>query len=142
MVVVLDANVLVKLFIDEPLSDRAETVVSEHSLILAPELMRIEVAGAITRKVRQDQLAKAAAEEKLRLWHEFVRLGNLRLTPNDEIQHAAEQLSLALRHSLADCLYLAVAEQFRAPLVTADQPFLDALGERFPHVHHLASFRT
>src|SRR5690349_5174021 len=106
MVIVLDANVLVKLFIDDPLSDRAETVVADHSLILAPELVQIEVAGAITRKVRQDKLSRAAGEEKLRLWHEFVHLGNLRLTANGEIQDAAEHFSLELRHSLADCLYL------------------------------------
>lgn len=142
MVIVLDASVLVKLFIDEPLSDCAETVVADHALILAPELTRLEVAGGITRKVRQGQLPRAAAEEKLRLWHEFVQLGNLRLTPNHELQPATEQLSLELRHPLADCLYLAVAEQHRAPLITADQPFLEALGESFPHVHHLASFRT
>jgi len=142
MVIVLDANVLVKLFIDEPLSDRAEAVVSEHSLILAPELVRIEVAGAITRKVRQDELPRAAAEEKLCLWHEFLRLGNVHLIPTGEIERAAEQFSLELRHPLADCLYLAVAEQHPAPLVTADKPFLDALDGRFPHVCHLSSVRV
>ena len=35
MVIVLDANVLVKLFVDEPLSDLAEAVVQDHALILA-----------------------------------------------------------------------------------------------------------
>jgi predicted nucleic acid-binding protein len=140
MVIVLDASVLVKLFVDEPLSGLAEAVVQDHALILAPELVRLEVASAITRKARKNELPRTAAETKLGLWREFLRLGNLRLTPDVEILPAAEQLSLELRHPLADCLYLVVAKQSRAPLATADQPFLDALGGRFSHVRHLSSF--
>lgn len=139
--IVVDANVLVKLFVREDLSDVAESVVAEHPLLLGPGIVTVEVASAITRKVRHGKLSAQEAESKLRLWGEFLRLGNLRLTPDSELVAEAAQLSLQLLHPLADCMYLLIAGKWQAPLVTADQPFLDALGGRFPHVRHLSSFR-
>jgi predicted nucleic acid-binding protein len=139
-VIVLDANVLVKLFVQEELSNVAEAVVAEHPLLLAPGIVTVEVASALTRKVRHGHLSAEDAEAKVRLWREFVQLGNLRLTPDSELLEEAASLSVQLLHPLADCLYLLVATRTRSPLVTADKPFLDALNGRFPDVRHLSSF--
>lgn len=139
MVIVLDASVLVKLFVDEPLSDEAQAVAARHAMILAPEIVRVEVASAITRKARNHELSAEAAAAKLADWREFAALGNVRLTPDRDVLPAAEQLSLGLRHPLADCLYLAVAERDGLPLVTADGPFVEAVAGRFPNTLHLAS---
>jgi predicted nucleic acid-binding protein len=55
-----------------------------------------------------------------------------------EIQSEAEKLSVSLRHSLADCLYLVVARKNGIPLITADQPFIDAVASSYPNIHHLS----
>ncbi|MBA4066206.1 MAG: hypothetical protein C0501_21325 [Isosphaera sp.] len=134
---VLDASVLAKLFVREPLSEHAHALVRAHSRFHAPALVRVEVSSAITRKVRRGELTAGQAEASLALWAEFRRLSHLRLDDDGDLLPAAERLSLDLRHPLADCLYLAAAERHRVPLVTADRPFVDALAGRFPSVRHL-----
>ena len=137
--IVLDASVLAKLFLNEPLSDLAESLLERHPLIVAPELARLEVASAILRRARSGVLARQEAEEKLKDWQELVQLGNFRLISNATLQPQAEMISLELKHPLADCLYLAAAERESLPLITADAPFIEALQGRYINVRHLAS---
>lgn len=137
MVAVLDASVLAKLFLPEPLSDAAERVARDHRLIVAPDLARLEVASAITRAARTGTVTTAYARGRLAAWRGFADLGNVRMVASADLQPAAEELSLALRHPLADCLYLALAEGRQLPLITADRPFVDKAGDRFTSVRHL-----
>ena len=55
----------------------------------------------------------------------------------DSLQENAEELSLAIRHPLADCLYLALAVLRNIPLITADQPFVTASRPHFDNARHL-----
>ncbi len=138
--IVLDANVIVKLFVREDLSEQAHALARRYSLFRAPELVRVEVSSAITRKLRNGELDESRVEKALARWTEFRQLGHLRLDDDGELLSRAERLSLSLRHPLADCLYLAASARHNVPLVTADGPFCTALGSRFPHVHHLGSY--
>lgn len=138
MVVALDACVLTKLFVREPLSDAARALVDCHALFRAPGLVRVEVSAAITRKYRSGELTAGQAEAALGLWDEFRGLGHLRIDEDEGLLPAAAGLSLSLRHPLADCLYLAVADRHGVSLVTADRPFVDALGGPTDRVRHLA----
>ncbi|VTR91667.1 twitching motility protein : Uncharacterized protein OS=Rhizobium freirei PRF 81 GN=RHSP_41021 PE=4 SV=1: PIN [Gemmata massiliana] len=138
--IVLDACIATKLFVVESQSDAAARVVARYPLLLAPELVALEVTSAITRKVRNRELDRAAAERALGSWWEFLDLGNLRLTPDRVLMAEAAGRSLALGHSLADCLYLALAARHNVPLVTADAPFRDAVRGIFPDIHLLAEF--
>lgn len=137
---VLDASVVVKLFVDEPLSEAAKTIVERYPLLFAPDLIRIEVSSAITRKARNRAIPADMAYEKLREWKRFLDENNLQLIAAEELLEDAEKLSIELRHPLKDCLYLATAKLHRLPLVTADKPFIDALKGRFPKVRHLSEF--
>ena len=111
MVIVLDASVATKLFVAEPQSDAAERVVARYPLMLAPTLICVEVASALTRKVRNREIDRDIAEAALLSWQEFLELGNLRLTPDRSLLPEAAALSLTLAHPLADCLYLALAKR-------------------------------
>ncbi|MCE9565977.1 MAG: type II toxin-antitoxin system VapC family toxin [Planctomycetes bacterium] len=138
--IVLDASVLTKLFLCEVLSDAAEAVVAQHSLVFAPEFARVEVASAITRVCRQKAFDAVAASEGLNRWRRFTTLDTVRFATDVSLLPEAESLSLSLRHPLADCLYLALAKRERLPLITADRPFVDAVGTEFPNVCHLAEY--
>lgn len=138
--IVLDACVLAKVFVREEFSEAADALVQRHSTFHAPGLIRVEVSSAITRKFRSGVLTTEKVDAALTMWGRFRRLSHLRIDEDEDLLPAAERLSLSIRHPLADCLYLAVAERYGVPLVTADQPFFEALGDRFPAVHHLRSY--
>ena len=142
MVAVFDASVLVKLFLAEPGSAWAEFAVHEHRIVAAPDLAHLEVASAITRASRNGTITSDEARRQLAAWRRFATLGNVRFTPLVELQPRAEEWSLDLRHPLADCIYLALAEVANAPLVTADAPFAEKARSRFERVRHLSEFAS
>ena len=140
MVAVFDASVLVKLFLSEPGSAWAEDAVRRHRVVHTPTLAHLEVASALTRAARNGGLSDDEARRQLAAWRRFAGLGNVRFAPLSELQPRAEEWSLDLRHPLADCVYLALAEATDSPLVTADKPFAEKARIRFPHVRHLSEF--
>lgn len=142
MVAVFDASVLAKLYLPEPDATLAEHVVAHFRLVTAPDLVRWEVASAITRAARNGKLHAGQARERLDDWRRFAGMGNVRFAPFDRLQPRAEHWSLELRHPLADCVYLTLAEETNAPLVTADGPFADKARTVLPTVRHLSEFGT
>jgi predicted nucleic acid-binding protein len=119
---VLDASVLVKLILDEPQSGAALELLEAGTPLCAPDLARLEVSNAILRIYRTSVLTEAVVRERLAQWAEITN-HDLELVPNDAIYAAAIDLAIALRHPLADCLYLALAMRNKDQFVTADRPF-------------------
>lgn len=142
MVAVFDASVLVKLFLSESGSAWAEHAVHRHRIVNAPDLAHLEVASAITRASRNGTITSDDARRQLAAWRRFAALGNVRFTPISELQPRAEEWSLDLRHPLADCVYLALAEATNVPLITADAPFADKARGRFERLRHLSEFAS
>lgn len=136
--IVLDASVMTKLFVDEAGSDAAVRLVARYPLLLAPEIIAVEVASAVTRKVREGEIDRPTAERALNSWWEFLALGNLRLTPDRALLPEAAKLAVALACPLADCLYLALAAAHAVPLITADASLRDAVPGAFADVRLLA----
>jgi predicted nucleic acid-binding protein len=124
-VIVVDANVAAKWFLPEKGSAEAERLLSEARKILAPGLIRTEVASAITRKVRNEKTAPEDAIRLCRTWVRQLDEGVVTLVPDEEILDSAVRLSVEIKHALQDCLYLVVARQYDVPLITADKPFRD-----------------
>ncbi len=67
----------------------------------------------------------ADAEARCRHWLAQLDKGLIALTPDHDLLPQAIGLSTKLKHTLADCLYLAMAQQLKIPLITADHPFHD-----------------
>jgi predicted nucleic acid-binding protein len=120
---VLDASVAVKTYLEEPGSEAAAELLVGTEKLLAPELIRMEVAGALCRRVRRGELEAAEAEERAQHWLGELNKGLFTLTPDQDLIAEGVALSTKLKHPLADCLYLAVAIRFHAPLITADRTF-------------------
>jgi predicted nucleic acid-binding protein len=91
--------------------------------MVAPTLLLIECANALLRRARAGDLRADAVVRKVRA----LRTAPIRLVPAERHLETAVALATQLRQSLHDCLYLALALNEQAPLVTADQRFVHAI---------------
>ena len=113
---VVDASIALKWYVESPGSREAVQVLERDEELIAPDLVVAEVANAAWKLVRAghierdhgDQIANAVASA-------FPRL-----VAAEELAGRAFRLAASLDHPVYDCLYLALAEQKRAHLVTAD----------------------
>ena len=86
-------------------------------ILIAPDLLLVEFASLIAKRVRRKQISAAEADHSFRLMEESAPA----LFETRPLVSAA--LDLALRHqmSLWDCVYLALAIEHGCPLLTADR---------------------
>lgn len=99
--------------------------------LTAPHLIRLEVAGALTRRTRIGQLEAADARRLCTRWFDELARGVLALVDDAVLLPAAVAHALALRHPLQDCLYLALAEELGASLITSDRRLAERAPESF-----------
>lgn len=126
---VIDASVAVKWLIPEEGRAEARSFLTGSDALLAPRLMVTEVAAGLSRRARVGQISKPAARRALREWLALIDSGGIELADSKALIGEALEISLALNHPLPDCLYLALARQSRAVLVTADQPLAKKAAE-------------
>ncbi len=121
MSAVVDACVAVQWVLREELSDRANALRDEEGLI-APSLIAAEIGSAIWKAVRWAGVPPAAAAAAM----------SAALTPFDALIGEetlcgrALELSIALKHPIYDCFYMALAERENAPLVSFDETMIAA----------------
>jgi predicted nucleic acid-binding protein len=116
--VVVDASVALKWVLDEPGSDAAAGL--SGTRMLAPALLLVECGNALWRKGRTGALDLAGARARMAA----LRRAPVRLVPDESLAEMALELALELAHPVYDCLYLALAEDERVPLVTDDRRLL------------------
>jgi predicted nucleic acid-binding protein len=137
--IVVDASVAVKWALREADSEAAAALLDDDDPLLAPELLRIEGASAITRAGRSGRVAVSDVEDVVARWLRSLEAGAVELWPDRADLARAVTLSCELRHPLPDCLYLALAERTDAELVTADATFVRRVSDSFPRVRLLAA---
>lgn len=120
---VVDASVGAKWFLPEEDSPAAKELFSRTAKLVAPELFRSEVGGAITRGIRTNRIDAVAGRECCEELLAMLDRQTIWLIDSEKDFADALMLSLQLSHALADCLYLALAQRLGAPLVTADAIF-------------------
>lgn len=120
---VVDASVGIKLFLDEPLSERADALFDHLSdnlpaLLHVPDLFFIECANILWKYVRYHGYPR---EDALL---DVIDLGdlNLRAVPTQELIEAALPIALNLGITAYDASYVALSQKLDLPLVTADEP--------------------
>jgi len=136
---VLDSSVGVKWVVVEALSDKARNLRDEfrkglHQL-LAPDIFPIEVGHALTRAERQGRLTPPQSA---------VLLADVLTTPPGfypslSLLSRACEISSAMRVGIYDCLYVALAEQEKCDVLTADDKLVKNLKPLFPFIRELAS---
>jgi predicted nucleic acid-binding protein len=135
--IVVDASVAVKWFLPEPGEAAAREVLAGGEKLMAPALIRVEVAAGITRKARLGEIENRDAARAVNLWFQALVDGVVTLVAGDTDLKEAAKLALLLRHPLQDCLYLALAIRLAAPLITADQQFAVRAGKHYQEVRKL-----
>jgi predicted nucleic acid-binding protein len=135
---VVDANVATKWFVDQVHSDLAELVQNSTQPLIAPQLMIAEVADALRKHVRVKDIsieqARVALASLPRSFSEIVAM--------EQLADAALTLARKIEHSAYDCFYLALAESRSARLVTADTRLINQVARTKykSHVIHLADW--
>jgi predicted nucleic acid-binding protein len=118
-VIVVDANVLVYLWLRESYADVASTLLLTDSQWIAPLIWRSEfrnvVVGALRRKTISREIALAAIDGA-----EHQMDGNEQMVDS----RAVLRLAMQSRCSEYDCEYVALAEAIGVPLVTNDSQIL------------------
>lgn len=116
---VIDASVIVKWFIDENHSDKAEIIkeqfINEKINIIVPSLFYYEVLNAL-------KYSKLFRLDELNLVGESIEnYGFNVIMIRDEIRE--KMISIAINHdiSIYDACYIALAEKFNTQLITADE---------------------
>ena len=129
MSLLLDTSIIVKLVIQEPGSQRAQTRVKEalgqgHALISVDEALP-EALNALWKHVRvhrdlDAEEAMRAAEDLLLLWD------RMKIIPSREVSTDALRIAVELGLSIYDSLFLAASRKTTSTLYTADARLHDA----------------
>ncbi|MCC7390163.1 MAG: type II toxin-antitoxin system VapC family toxin [Phycisphaerales bacterium] len=129
--VVVDASVAAKWVLTEADTGIALDLLNGSVRCTAPALIRIEVAGAVVRRLRGDTMTLDQARAACAKWDILSSNAFVRLIPQDDLLDNALDIALSIRHAVPDCLYLAAAAMLGCRLITADR----VLHERGRQVH-------
>ena len=114
---VLDASAVVRIVEGSDQSALFQEALLNADLMLAPELMLTEVANALWRLQRADQLPADGLQPLLSRAAELVDV----IEPDRHLQEEALALAFHLEHPLYACLNLALTKREGAGLLTSDQ---------------------
>lgn len=127
---VLDASVGVKLFLVEPLSDRADALfdhlaTSPPARFYVPDLFFVECTNTLWKYVRNFGYPQEAAKQDIA---DLIRLP-LQVVSTADLAEGALQLALAVDITAYDASYVILSQRLSLPLVTADETLVRRLAE-------------
>jgi predicted nucleic acid-binding protein len=121
---IVDASVAIKWFIPEGDHDPALRLRQARYALVAPDLMKIEVANALWRMQRKNELDSDECHSIIGA----LESGAVRYVSDGELFESAFRIARDIDHPVYDCMYLALARVERGKVVTADARFLDKAG--------------
>jgi predicted nucleic acid-binding protein len=138
---VVDASVAIKLFLVEPLSDRADALLDHLTVahpprFYVPDLLFVECANILWKYVRLFRYPQDAAQQDIA---DLVSLP-FQVIPTAGL--VAEALAVAVTHGITayDAVYVALSRRFSLPLVTADETLARRLAKSEFDVRFLADW--
>ncbi len=124
----VDASVALKWFVDEQYAQESRTLLGDRSELHTPELIAVEIANVLSKRVRRGQLLPESARL---IRGRYGRVGLIQHNVTHLLGPAFE-LSIATAASVYDCIYLALAVLLDLQLATADRRFVDTV-KRSPY---------
>jgi predicted nucleic acid-binding protein len=133
--IIVDASVALKWFVEEPLYSCARHILEYQLDMQAPDYILIEVANAARKKATRGEIVNDHARQIVKLVTEAIPT----LIPASKILGQAMEMALALDHPIYDCLYLACLTDRHDGLVTADKKFFNKVKQtdRADQIHFL-----
>ncbi len=129
MNLVIDASVLIKLYVPEILSDRAERLLvkvgNKDIDLLAPDLIYPEAGNILWKKQRLKELTHSEAEE---ITDAILSLP-LKIEASKSLLPLAVDIAIACGITVYDALYLSLAKVYETTLMTADRKLVDVLAK-------------
>ncbi len=122
---VIDASVLIKLFINEQGSQEAAAAIKDADELLAPDLLWPEVGNVIWKYVRRGHLN---AEDAEAIVSDMLQMP-IETAESREFIEPALAIALSTGRTVYDSLYLALAIDRKSALLTADQKFAATLAK-------------
>jgi len=115
--ITVDASIVIKWFVAEPLSLESRLLLARHMEFQAPDLLVPEFANTIWKKVNRGEIVDPRPF-LIELRNLFELIAHY---PAEVLIERASHLAFEMDHPVYDCLYLACAEISGTPLVTADK---------------------
>ncbi len=129
MNLVIDASVLIKFYIPEILSDRAERLLAKVEKkeidLLAPDLIYPEAGNILWKKQRLKELTRPEVEEIT----DAILLLPLKIEASKSLLTVAVDMAIAYGMTVYDALYLSLAKVYETTMITADRKLVEALAK-------------
>jgi predicted nucleic acid-binding protein len=140
--IVADANVLIKWFVDEEDTDKAQVLLDQiaagiYTLIL-PDLVYAEVGNIIWKKVNRKEIVPADAQ--LIVDSFFAADLEMEIVPARTLFIDSFRLAVTYQRSMYDSMYLALSLRERCQMVTADERLVNIVGPKFPNLILLSNW--
>jgi predicted nucleic acid-binding protein len=124
-VIAVDTSVVLQWVLLDPTDDDYSELIGQPDLA-APDVILVEAANVLTKKVRLGEIGEEQARDGLRFLRSVIPT-QVDLT---SLIDRSFELSIALSHPVYDCVFLACAERLSCRLATRDKLFARRVRDR------------
>ncbi|OLP55765.1 twitching motility protein PilT [Rhizobium rhizosphaerae] len=124
---VIDASIAVKWVVEEEGTPEALGLRQSFRFI-APELLTVECANILWKKVQRGELSR----EEAQLAASLLARGDIELFGMRGLLVKATELAMEIGHPAYDCMYVSLAISRNCRFVTADERLLRILAQKAP----------
>jgi len=129
MNLVMDASVLIKFYVPEILSNRAERLLAKVEKkdidLLAPDLIYPQAGNILWKKQRLKEFTRSEVEE---ITDAILSLP-LKIESSQPLLSLALDIAVAYGITVYDAVYVSLAKVYEATLITADRRLVDVLAK-------------
>lgn len=127
MNLVIDASVLIKVYVPENLSDKADdlfdNVEKNEIILLAPDLIYPETGNILWKK---HKLKELTIPEVKKISEEIISLP-IKIEPSISLIQLAIDIGISRNITVYDAIYISLAAIYKTKLITADKRLVDAI---------------
>jgi predicted nucleic acid-binding protein len=121
--IVVDASVVAAAFFRERHAEAAKTILLSKARLIAPDLIHAEIASVIWKRRRRGEID---SNEAIELLNNMLDLP-IEIFSSEQLIGSALVMAMQTDRTVYDCLYVALAMQEKATMISADRRLVNAL---------------